>query len=157
MQPPLARRPAPGAQMPRMWRRTHRRPQLQSDVQNIHRPRRRRRLSRLPPPRNRPGHLRQLRERPQRLPQAPAIRHSPNRQGVSQRNHHRRLYLSHPRIRNDGDRVLRRAGRRRKQPRALDRGLLELVHIARRPQRQAARPRPRTRRAFPLLQGDLRH
>ena len=64
---------------------------------------------RLPAPGDRAGHLRQLQERrPDRAAQA-AVRHRADRQGVPQRDHARELHLPHPRVRADGDGVLRPA------------------------------------------------
>ena len=42
------------------------------------------------------------------------VRHRPDRQGVPQRDHARQLHLPHPRVRADGDAVLREAGHRRR-------------------------------------------
>ena len=64
---------------------------------------------RLPAPRDRAGHLRQLRERaPARASQA-AVRHRADRQVLPQRDHARQLHLPHARVRADGDGVLRQA------------------------------------------------
>ena len=71
-----------------------------------------RRLDRLPPPRDRPGHLPGLQDHaPVRAPEA-AVRHRPGRQVVPKRDHARQLRLPHARVRADGDGVLRAAGRR---------------------------------------------
>src|SRR5665647_1485234 len=63
----------------------------------------------LPAPRDRPGHLPQLRQRDELLAQEAALRHRPDRQELSQRDHARQLPLPDPRVRADGDGVLRRA------------------------------------------------
>ena len=77
---------------------------------------RRRERPGLPAPRDRAGHLRQLRQRAgHHAPQA-ALRHRPDRQGVPQRDHARQLHLPDARVRADGDRVLR-ASRARTRPR----------------------------------------
>ena len=47
------------------------------------------------------------------------LRHRPDRQGVPQRDHPGELHLPHPRVRADGDAVLRQAGHRRGVVRAL--------------------------------------
>ncbi len=68
-------------------------------------------------------------------PEAP-LRHRPDRQGLPQRDHPRQLHLPRPRVRADGDRVLRQAGHGRGVARALGGGALQLVpeprHRARR-------------------------
>jgi len=69
------------------------------------------RLRHLPAPGDRPGHLRQLRQRaPVDAAEAP-LRHRPDRQGVPQRDHAGELHLPDPRVRADGDRVLRQPPR----------------------------------------------
>ena len=45
--------------------------------------------------------------------QEAAVRHRPDRQDVPQRDHPRKLHLPHPRVRADGDGVLRQARRGR--------------------------------------------
>ena len=67
----------------------------------------------LPAARDRPGHLRQLPQRQPGLAQEAAVRHRPDRQELPQRDHPRQLHLPHPRVRADGDGVLRQARRRR--------------------------------------------
>ena len=62
----------------------------------------------------------------------PPIRHRPDRQGLPERDHHRQLHLPHPRVRDDGDRVLRTARRGRGVARALDRRVAPLVRGPRR-------------------------
>ena len=68
----------------------------------------------LPAPRDRPGHLRQLQERPPDRPQEAAVRHRAGRQVVPQRDHAGQLHLPHARVRADGDGVLRAARPRRR-------------------------------------------
>ena len=63
-------------------------------------------------PGDRPGHLRQLPQRPDDDAQEAAVRHRPDRQGVPQRDHAGELHLPHPRVRDDGAGVLRAAGGR---------------------------------------------
>ena len=82
----------------------------------------------LPAPRNRPGHLRRLRQVVTPAAHEAPVRHRPDRQGFPQRDHSRQLHLPHARVRADGDRVLRAAGLRRGAARALDRHALGLVH-----------------------------
>ena len=50
-----------------------------------------------------------------------AVRHRPDRQELPQRDHARQLHLPHPRVRADGDGVLRQAGRGRGVAPVLDR------------------------------------
>ena len=53
--------------------------------------------------------------------QEAAVRHRPDRQELPQRDHAGQLHLPHPRVRADGDGVLRRAGHRRGVARVLAR------------------------------------
>ena len=67
----------------------------------------------LPPARDGPGDVRQLRQRaPVDAAEAP-LRHRPGRAVLPQRDHARQFHLSHPRVRADGDRVLRQPARDR--------------------------------------------
>ena len=96
----------PGRPLPALRRRTDRRPQVQHDVQDL-----RRRdgglLGRgLPAARDRPGHLRQLQERPGHHARQGALRHRADRQELPQRDQPAELHLPLPRVRADGDRVL---------------------------------------------------
>ena len=71
-------------------------------------------VGRLPAARDRAGHLRQLHQRPDDDAQEAAVRHRADRQVVPQRDHAGQLRLPDPRVRADGDGVLRAArGRRR--------------------------------------------
>ena len=144
--PALEGGPAGRAPVPRMRRRPHRDPHVQHHVQDLHGPRRGERQRRLPPARNGPGHLRQLQQRPHRQPPQAALRHRPGRQGLPQRDHHRKLHLPNPRVRDDGDRVLRQARRGRGVAPPMDRPGPALVRGPGRPGGQApgAAPRPRT-------------
>ena len=85
------------------------------------------RRDRLPAPRDRAGHLRELQERPAVLAQEAAVRHRAGRQVVPQRDHARQLHLPHARVRADGDGVLRPARRGAAVVRALEAGALRLV------------------------------
>ena len=67
----------------------------------------------LPAARDGPGHVHQLRQRAADEPQEAAVRHRPDRQVVPQRDHARQLRVPHPRVRADGDGVLRPARRGR--------------------------------------------
>ena len=78
------------------------------------------------------GDLRQLPQRAAELAAADSLRHRPDRQGVPQRDHAGELHLPDPRVRADGDAVLREAGHRRRVVRALAR-VADAV---------ASRPRP---------------
>ena len=71
----------------------------------------------------------------QRLPAEGAVRHRPDRQGVPQRDHPGQLHLPDPRVRADGDAVLRQAGHRRRVVRAVA-GVADGVA----PRRWASRP-----------------
>ncbi len=81
-------------------------PPVQPDVRDERRRRRRRFEQGLPPPRDRPGHLRQLQERARHLPREAAVRDRPGRQELPQRDHAAELHLPLARVRADGDRVL---------------------------------------------------
>ena len=76
-------------------------------------------------------------------PQEAAVRDRPGRQVLPQRDHPRQLHLPHPRVRADGDGVLRAPGRSEEVAPALDGRARALVHRARHPPRPPAGPRPR--------------
>ncbi len=84
---------------------------VQPHVQDPRRPGGGRRRRGLPAARDGAGHVRQLHERAAHHAQEAAVRHRPGRQVVPQRDHARQLRLPHPRVRADGDGVLRPAGR----------------------------------------------
>ena len=111
----------------------------------------------LPAPGDGPGHLHQLQERPADLAQEGPVRHRPDRQVVPQRDHAGQLHLPHPRVRADGDGVLRPARHRRGVAPALDRHPAGLVHRPRPGQGQPAAVRAPEGEAVPLLQADRRH
>ena len=67
---------------------------------------------RLPAPGDGAGHVHELRQRAADDAQEAAVRHRPGRQVVPQRDHAAELDLPDPRVRADGDGVLRAAGRR---------------------------------------------
>ena len=92
----------------------------------------------------------------ERQPQEAAVRHRPDRQVVPQRDHPRQLRVPHPRVRADGDGVLRAARRGRAVVRVLVPAALPVVPRPRHPRGQAAPAAPRRRRAQPLLVGHLR-
>ena len=104
--------------------RPHRATGLQPHVQDLRRARRGGRHGRLPAPRDRPGDVRQLRQRPHHDPEEAALRHRPGRQVVPQRDHPAELRLPHPRVRADGDGVLRPPRRGRRVVRVLARRAL---------------------------------
>ena len=79
---------------------------VQPDVQNHRRRVGRGRGRGLSPPRNGPGHLRQLQERLRQHAGAGPLRHRPDRQELSQRDHAAELHLPLAGVRADGDRVL---------------------------------------------------
>ena len=127
--------------------RPHRAAPVQPHVPDAHRRARGDRPGRLPPPRDRAGHLRQLQERrPDRAPQA-AVRHRAGRQGVPQRDHARELHLPHARVRADGDGVLRPAGRGRGVVPLLGRAARRLAPALRPPREPPARAAARGRRS----------
>ena len=82
----------------------------------------------LPAPGDRAGHLHQLPQRAAVQPQEAAVRHRPDRQVLPQRDHPGQLHLPDPRVRADGDGVLRRARHRRGVARLLDHRAHPLVH-----------------------------
>ena len=63
----------------------------------------------LPAPGDRAGHLHQLQERAADLAEEDPVRHRADRQVVPQRDHPGQLHLPDPRVRADGDGVLRHA------------------------------------------------
>src|SRR5678815_4314079 len=67
------------------------------------------------------GHLCQLPERVAGLATEGAVRDRPDRQGVPERDHPGQLHFPDPRVRADGDAVLREAGERYGVVRALAR------------------------------------
>mmetsp|Transcript_22135 Transcript_22135/g.47569 ORF Transcript_22135/g.47569 Transcript_22135/m.47569 type:complete len:278 (+) Transcript_22135:575-1408(+) len=70
-------------------------------------------LGGLPPSRDGPGDIHQLQERVGDVPSEAALRHSPDRQGVPQRDHPAQLHIPQQGVRADGDRVLHPPRRRR--------------------------------------------
>ncbi len=83
---------------------------VQFDVQDVRRRPVRRRRRGLPPPRDRPGYLRQLQERPRQHTSPHSVRHRADGQELSQRNHAAQFHLSLARVRTDGNRVLLPSG-----------------------------------------------
>ena len=81
-------------------------PLVQPDVRDARRGRRRRGEQGLPPPRDRPGDLRQLQERRRHRPRQDPVRHRADRQELPQRDQPAQLHLPLARVRADGDRVL---------------------------------------------------
>ena len=126
--PPL--RPAPHAVPGVRQGPADRAAAVQSHVQDVHGAGGGGRLRHLSASGDRPGHLRELRQRAAVDAAQAALRHRPDRQGLPQRDHAGQLHLPHARVRADGDRVLRQSrttGRRppgrRGLARPLDRGL----------------------------------
>ena len=150
------RRPRRRDQVPRVRRRPERAAQLQPDVRDARRPGRGRGLGGLPPPGDGAGHLHQLQERARLRPQEAAVRDRPGRQVLPQRDHPRQLHLPHPRVRADGDGVLRPARRSRPLVPRVDRDPRALVHRPRPASRPPADPPARPGRALALLVGDER-
>ena len=106
----------------------------------------------VPPPRDGPGHLRQLQERLRQHARADPLRHRPDRQELPQRDHAAELHLPLARVRADGDRVLlppehvARSGTSYWRDRRLT-----VVHRPGPGRRPAAAARPRHGGAEPLL------
>ena len=96
-------------QLPGVRRRALRAAPVQPDVRDPRRPGRRRGLGGLPAAGDGAGDLHQLQERARLRPQEAAVRDRPDRQVLPQRDHPRQLHLPHPRVRADGDGVLRPA------------------------------------------------
>ena len=145
-----------GEQVPRLRRRADRAPHVQPDVQDLHGTGGGRRGGGLPAAGDGPGHLRQLPERAEHLAPEAALRHRPDGQVLPQRDHHRQLHLPQPRVRADGDGVLRQAGHRRPVVRVLAGAAVQLVRQARHQEGEPA-PAPACEgRAGPLRQGLLR-
>ena len=130
---------------------------VQHDAEDLPRRHRGRVRPPLPAPRDRAGHLRQLRQRRDQQPQEAAVRHRPDGQELPQRDHARQLHLPHPRVRADGDGVLRQARRGRGVAPVLDRRAHPLVHRPRHQPRQPAPLRAPAGEAQPLRQADRRH
>ncbi len=131
--------------------RPHRGPGLQPDVQDPRRPGGGRGPRRLPAPRDGPGHVHQLRQRARHDAQEAALRHRPGRQVLPQRDHAAELRLPHPRVRADGDGVLRPARREPEVVRLLAGRAHGLVPRPRHPGREAPPAPPRAERAVALL------
>ena len=110
--------------------RPHRGARVQPDVRDLDRPCEGRRLDRLPPPRDRPGHLPRLQDDAPVRAQEAALRDRPGGQVVPQRDHARELRLPHARVRADGDGVLRAARGRREVARVLDGAADGVVRVA---------------------------
>ncbi len=102
-----ARRAVPGVRDARL---AHRAADVQPDVQDVHGPGRGGRGGGLPAAGDGAGDLRQLPQRAAGLAAEDPVRHRADRQGVPQRDHAGELHLPHPRVRADGDAVLRAAG-----------------------------------------------
>ena len=130
-------------------RRLDRAAPVQHDAQDLPRRDRGRVRPALPAARDRAGHLPQLRQRHELRAQEAAVRHRPDGQELPQRDHARQLHLPHPRVRADGDGVLRQAGRGRGVAPVLDRRAHPLV---RRP-----RHRPDNLRHYEHPQEKLSH
>ncbi len=136
--------------------RLHRAPHVQRPAQDLPRRRRGRVRPGLPPARDRAGHLHQLPQRPAVVPQEDPVRHRPDRQVVPQRDHPGQLHLPHPRVRADGDGVLRQARQRRGVAPVLDRRALPVVRRPRHQPRQPPAVRAPEGQAVALLQAHRR-
>ncbi len=94
-------------------RHAHRAARVQPDVQDDRRRAGHRGRRGVPPPRNGPGHLRQLQERARQHARQDAVRHRPDGQELPQRDHAAEFHVPLARVRADGDRVLLPSERRR--------------------------------------------
>ncbi len=141
--PRQARRPR---RLPELRREAqlHRGPRVQPDVQDPGRPGRGHGRRRLPAPRDRAGHVHQLRAGAADVAQEAAVRDRPGRQELPQRDHPAELDLPDPRVRADGNRVLRAARRQLGVVRVLVQRAAQLVRRARHPGRHAAACAPTT-------------
>ncbi len=129
----------------------HRGPCVQPDVQDPRRSPGERGGSGLPAAGDRPGHVHQLRQRPPDHPQEAPVRDRPGGQVVPQRDHPPELRLPHPRVRADGDGVLRPAGRGRPLVPVLAGRADAVVHRPRHPRGAAPAAPSHHRRALALL------
>ena len=148
------RHPVPALRHPRPVDRAAR---LQHDAEDVPRPGRVGGQRALPAPGDGAGHLRQLPQRAQHVATQAAVRHRAGRQELPQRDHAGQLHLPHPRVRADGDGVLRRARHRREVARVLAPGALELVRRPRHRPREPPLLRAPGREAFALLHAHRRH
>ena len=157
-------RPRPGRrpgrdQLPELRHqgRLHRAAHVQRPAAHLPRPGRRRVRAGLPAPGDRAGHLHQLPQRAADLSPQDPVRHRPDRQVVPQRDHPGQLHLPHPRVRADGDGVLRPPGHRRGMAPVLDRRALPLVPRPRHPPGEPAALRAPQGKAVALLQAHGGH
>ena len=125
-------------------------PAVQSHVQDVHGPRRGGRRAHLPASRDRPGDVRELRQRPAVDATEAAVRDRAGRSIVPQRDHAGQLHLPDSGVRADGDRVLRQPERSYRRPagrrvlaRPVDRGLPRVVQALRPARRKSESPRAR--------------
>src|SRR5216683_2107362 len=118
----------------------HRAAPVQPHVQDVHGSGRRGGGGRVPPARNGPGDLRQLLERAAVVAPEDPLWDRADRQGVPQRDHPRQLHLSDPRVRADGNAVLREAGHRPRVVRVLAPRADEVGGRTGRTRREAAVP-----------------
>ncbi len=139
-------------------------PPVQHDAEDVPRTGRGSGRRDVPPPGDRPGHVRQLRERAAGDAAEAALRHRPDRPELPQRDHAGELHLPDARVRADGARVLREPPRhgggaagRRVLARALDRREDVVVPAVRDPRREPAPPGACQGRAGPLRQAHGRH
>ena len=130
---------------------------VQHDAQDLSGPDRDRGGAALSAARDRAGHLRQLRQRGDDVTPQAAVRYRPDRQELPQRNHPGQLHFPHPRIRADGDGVLRRAVHRTRVASVLDRHPAGLVHRTRYQRGEPPALRAPEGEAVALLRPHRRH
>jgi hypothetical protein len=143
--------------LPVVWRQAHGPEELQPDVQDLRGAGGGRQRCGLAASRDGAGDVRRLPDDPALEPPEGALRDRADGQVVPQRDHARQLHLPHPRVRADGDGVLRRARHRRGVAPVLDRRADGLVHRPRDPAREPAAARARPRGDVALRQAHRRH
>ena len=147
----------PGQRPRGRWPRLRARQALQPDVRDLHGAGQDAREPRLSAARDGAGDLRQLQERAADQPREGAVRDSAAGQVFPERDHTGQLHLPHPRVRADGDGVLRRTRHRRGVARVLDRRTLQLVPGPRSEGREPPPLRAPAREALPLRQAHRGH
>ncbi|CAA9553054.1 MAG: Glycyl-tRNA synthetase, partial [uncultured Thermomicrobiales bacterium] len=133
------------------------RPAVQHDVPDDPRAGRGDRHGDLPAAGDRAGDLRPVQEHHGDLAPEAAVRRRPDRQGVPQRDHAGQLHLPPPRVRADGDRVLRAPGGGRRGVRRLARVDAGVAGADRAAGRALPGAGARPGGALPLLLADRRH
>ena len=139
--------------LPELRRRPHRAATVQPDVRDLRRRGARRRVEGVPPPRDRPGDVLQLQERPRLDAREGALRHLPGRPQLPQRGHAAQLHLPLARVRADGAGVLRASERGGRLVPLLAAGALRLVVRPRARRQEPPAARSHAGRAGALREG----